>query len=1482
MNAAFVHGRAIVRFALAALCLPLVLTAGELRTKITSLSKTCVGQELTVNATVEDFNATYAVHNVVTTVKIMQGATVVGTKTLSPFDLTPTQVKALEIATGWIPTASGAYTVNVSADGTDDINGPQADQASLTVCENSPCPDRPSASGTVIYLGPGSTGSITYTTPRPECCFELKLTIVTGRDVITQRSPEVWTPCTSSTAVSVTVDRSKWTTQFLTLRLDWRTCDHTKEGSDYILVRAGDKPQASAPQTPPPPGVTSGQTTQSGTVGDPVVTSTRELVVPVQVIDMETISKVPVSIERQFASLAPLAVAKEDGFGPGWSSNLDWFVVPGDGEAYVYAPNNAIYRFLKQGSSWVRDWPLSGAYAFAQPTDSTYVFADLKSSMVMGFDAGGRLRFFDNSHGYRNTVNYTGRFISSVTTPSLRGLTFVRDSVGRITSATNGVGTVQYGYTNGMLSSFVDARGNTTLYNYVPGTSYLTSWRTPEGRTPFTVSYDATGHVTSQDFGDGFIINFGTSNGVTTMTYPLGITRTHTHDAQQRLTGLTNSTGGSATFGYDAQSNRNLVKDMEGGTVARTYTNGLLSNTTLGNGSKVSIAYTARPYLGITMQDLKSIEVLNGPKYQFDYNVNGTLKTFTMPSGVQTSFTYGTGWDPIRITGNGRDDQFTYDADGLVSTMTSSTGTSTTYVRDAAGYVTEERQASTTIATYGYDADHNVLSLTRNGAITTYGYDRDRYLRSIKDAENRMWSVDRDSRDRISKVHSPSGATISYSWMGPIMTGLELGDGQKYTITPDANGHASMITNALGQSWTVTSDHEGLPTKLTLPGNATWMYQTDGAGAIKSYTSPLGHSWTYEHDGSGLLSSLREPSGVLTSLQRSPDLTSLLTTVNGTTQFGYNFLLPNATTQQVKLTDGNGNSWLRDIKLDMNATVLTSPSGAATTLRGSRRGGLTGIDYPSGTSATVQTTGSTTTIQVGSESFAWSVNKVGLPITFGSDAITYGPSGRPEVMNGVSATRSVGGRVTSFSVDGMKVVNYTYDSRGYVSGIVDALGGTTSVVYDDRGRLSGYTCPGGYGMTYNYNNDDQLTRVANSFGWSINYGRDNAGRITSIDRSDNVPFTSDVIDSGALQFDADGKLRSATYDEFGNYKSRPGSTTSYNFGAFGMKDFTLGGLKYDVKLDDYGYTKSVDASGTKTTWNFNPMTDMAVPIRSASPSSSWTYVGLPNGMILYGINDKNERHYYDNDGLGNIVAERTSSGTVEWSKLLTPYGATVGKTGVPGALGYQGAYGGLTFGDGRTLALDRKYYDTDLSRFVSGIGVLPGYPLNTDPRRENGQVFTYDPFGSVLGRSSSVAASNALRARCTLREEDYYPCGSWYDGPRLSLDRPIINLRPFIDGADQRTSEQNLFGVDRKSLEGLFRTGLLGYPKPQPMRSSWFESYCQLPIRLDDHYTDDPKRDTFTSIEDMMETLFPPLTTPTVPQTPQPDLQPKRETQTKK
>ncbi|HET9050190.1 MAG TPA: RHS repeat domain-containing protein, partial [Candidatus Dormibacteraeota bacterium] len=188
-------------------------------------------------------------------------------------------------------------------------------------------------------------------------------------------------------------------------------------------------------------------------------------------------------------------------FGPGWSSILDVSVkvVPGQTETVRGEDGQQlVWTWNPTTSSWT---PPPGAQA-------TLVCAAKKCSLTR----------FDNVRWDVN-LTATGSQVADYLAPDLQGLTFAW-SAGKVvvtvatTNATpynvtltlNAAGEVTgastpknrrlaYGYTNGLLTSVQDARGNSWTYGYSSGR--LTTETDPLGHVRLTATYDPTGRVSA-------------------------------------------------------------------------------------------------------------------------------------------------------------------------------------------------------------------------------------------------------------------------------------------------------------------------------------------------------------------------------------------------------------------------------------------------------------------------------------------------------------------------------------------------------------------------------------------------------------------------------------------------------------------------------------------------------------------------------------------------------------------------------------------------------------------------------------------------------------------------------------------------------------------------------------------------------------------------------------------------------------------------
>lgn len=296
-----------------------------------------------------------------------------------------------------------------------------------------------------------------------------------------------------------------------------------------------------------------------------------------------------------------------------------------------------------------------------------------------GYDADGELTsrlFLDAAtSGSITSVSYDGDGHRTAQSDSSGNLSWSWDSLGRMTSSTDGNGvTTSYGY---------DLDGNRTTVSY-PGTGHTV-----------TDSYDAAGRLASTTDWLGNTASYGydSNSNLTTTTLPdgTGETDTNAYDAADQLTGITDT----ALFGR----------------VPNTLAS--FSYTRTGDG-QVSGAST----VGIT-----------DPNQSYGYDSLNRLTS----SGSSTSY----GYDPADnlanrgTTSGGTANTQAYNADSQVCWSTSATVTSpscaspptgaTSYGYDSSGNRTSSTSGGVT-STFGYDESNSLISAPN---AVTYTYDGD-------------------------------------------------------------------------------------------------------------------------------------------------------------------------------------------------------------------------------------------------------------------------------------------------------------------------------------------------------------------------------------------------------------------------------------------------------------------------------------------------------------------------------------------------------------------------------------------------------------------------------------------------------------------------------------------------------------------------------------------------------------------------------------
>jgi len=310
-------------------------------------------------------------------------------------------------------------------------------------------------------------------------------------------------------------------------------------------------------------------------------------------------------------------------------------------------------------------------------------------------------------------------------------LTRTADPRGKITSSTFDA--------FGGKTTVVDPVGDTTVYGYDTGRSWLTSVVDGNGKK---TTYDRDPH-----------------GRITRTTDPLNRSTSATYDADGNTVSSTDAN--SRTTAQDVDAVGQVVKSTlpDGTTQATDYNaDGTIADTVDGLGAKTRFGYDGQGR-GTTRTD---------PDNKVDavhLDPAGRPVTRTDPAGQVTTF----GYDAVgRVISTSYSDGATpnttvgYDVLGQRVSMTDGTGTSS-WTYDTFGELTSQQQASGAVVAYGYDAAGNQTSITYPGQSTAVvrTFDDAGRLKTVTDPSTNTTTFGYSKTDRILATSYPNGTTVT-------------------------------------------------------------------------------------------------------------------------------------------------------------------------------------------------------------------------------------------------------------------------------------------------------------------------------------------------------------------------------------------------------------------------------------------------------------------------------------------------------------------------------------------------------------------------------------------------------------------------------------------------------------------------------------------------------------------------------------------------
>jgi len=431
---------------------------------------------------------------------------------------------------------------------------------------------------------------------------------------------------------------------------------------------------------------------------------------------------------------------------------------------------------------------------------------------------------------------------------------FTYDSDNRLLTSTDplGHGTVSTYYPGGQLHTSTDPSGHATTYAYDGDEELHTITRADSsvetidydnngnvldevdglgGNDRLTNGYDNFDHVNATTFWDATGPRTTTSNNdpmghPQTVTDPSGRTTTYGYDAAERLVTLSYSDGTTPAVSYTYYSNgqRHTMRDGSGTSTYAYDSLGRLTSLTNGAGAALQYAYNLRglltslTYPGTTGAVTRSYDDAGRLTAVKDWALRQTTYTYDLDSN-EISAAFPNATKAIRTFDNA--DQLTSISD---QTSGGSVLMSFSYGRDADGLLSSSNISGVPGVNETYTPYDPLRHLTTVNGTTAYGY---------------------DASDAVTTM--AGGKTLSYGNGADELTSSTAG-GTTTTYTFDGQGERTKKTVGSTSS-TYSYDMAG---RLTATASTTYRYDGDGVRVSKSSGSTTTHE-TYDPLSGGLL-----------------------------------------------------------------------------------------------------------------------------------------------------------------------------------------------------------------------------------------------------------------------------------------------------------------------------------------------------------------------------------------------------------------------------------------------------------------------------------------------------------------------------------------------------------------------------------------------------------------------------------------------------
>lgn len=740
---------------------------------------------------------------------------------------------------------------------------------------------------------------------------------------------------------------------------------------------------------------------------------------------------------------------------------------------------------------------------------------------------------------------------------------------------------------------------------------------------------------------------------------------------------LTSATSGGRTvsYGYDASSRLNSVKDGSGQEKARNTYNGQgrVISQTGPTGAVTSFAYnggttdTTMPDGGVWTDVYSSNHLIFqydpfGNRNEYTYNTNsdvtriaddagnvvfykwdnyGPLREITDASGTAKLTWSRTGVAHVEYPGGSKPTTYTYDSQNRVISAKDVLGNTSTFSWTAAGQLASETTPLGKTTSYTYDAAGNRTSVTTPlGAKTTFTYNTSGKPLTVTEPRGNVAGA------------NPADFTTTYTYdVNDLLTSVRAPNGKTTSSTYDGAGNITKSTDAAGRETKYTYDSANRLTSTTLPGGAKSTVGYDTMGLVTARTDVTGAKTTYTYDKAGRVVSMTTPRGNAEGADpakytwkygydKAGNQTTVTDPEGRTTKTDYD-----ASSRPVAVTDPLGNVTKSSYNASGRVVANTDALEKSTSYTYDAASRLTAVKDPNGNSLTYA-------YDAGGNRVS-ETSPLGFKTTYGYDA------------DGRQTSRTEPRGNVAGATPGDFTWRTEYDLAGNATAEIDPFGKKTTSTYDALDNLITSTDPNGKQTSYAYDDLNRLVQTTSPDGGVTKAAFDTAGNVISRTDANQRVTTYEYDKAGRRTKVTDPLERSVRYEyDLEGKRTKTvnarGQSMNHAYDARGLLTSTAysdGTPEVTYIHDDAGRLNSViDGTGWRSIWYDKASRPLKVWMPDTSNAFVYTYRADGSISSVTYPDHRETLYTYDADGRMTRQSQKGKNTDYTWDQagnLLT-------------------------------------------------------------------------------------------------------------------------------------------------------------------------------------------------------------------------------------